>query len=491
MEYTRNTTISPEDAMRLGEDYFYGQNNKNINISEALKYFNIAAKQNNSNAEYMLGTIYFDGLSVSKNLEKAVSWFEKAVEHKHAKACLRLAMCYENGWGIASDHNQAIRLCKQALALGETEAGFVLSRIQKDFSNPIGKKAHSVGNSVDRNKNLTAEEALFLGKAYYFGENGKEIDYAQAIKYYNIAAKQNNAEAEYVLGTLYFDGIGVPKNFEKAASWFGKAASHKHAKAHLRLAQCYEKGLGVPQNRKQALHHYEQALALGEQEASFVIPRIKQEIEDLEHEKKVLEKKKEQERIRESTRLLQKSKLQKKEEDENGSSDVKTESPIQEPKMQEIKQDQNIDAEDENISAETMDLELYEGPFDDTPNLELFCSDFSVDFDSLYSSYESSYDSSYYVKEMAEEMRRQTELARQQAEEARRQTQIAQQQQREMQKQRLKEGAEERKRRLEEVRQKHLREIAIDSRCRSCSVIGCGMKFNRSNVNCAGYRPKR
>lgn len=325
MDHIKNNlaSISSEDAMKLGEDYYYGRNGKDISISEALKCFNIAAKQNNANAEYILGTLYFDGVSVSKSIEKAIYWFEKAALHNHSKACIRLAQCYENGLGVDQNRDRAVCLYEQAAELGETEANFILLRIKKGTSKPSDKKARNATASVNTNKGLSAEEAIMLGDEYYYGKNGKNIDFGQAIKFYNIAAKQNNADAEYILGTLYFDGICVSKNYEKAVYWFDRAASHKHAKAHFRIAQCYEKGLGVTQSHKEALEHYEQADVLGEHAASWVIPRIKEELEKFEHEQKVNAEKARKELMRVLSISKQESKLQKKEEENTVKKDIK------------------------------------------------------------------------------------------------------------------------------------------------------------------------
>ena len=108
---------------------------------------------------------------------------------------------------------------------------------------------------------------------------------------------------------------------------------------------------------------------------------------------------------------------------------------------------------------------------------------------SSYSSYSSYSSSSFYGQDNY--AKEQTEALRAQAEEARKQTEIAQQQLRDMQKQKLKAEEEERKRRAAEFHQKQVQDLAIVSRCSSCSVISCGMRFNKSNVNCAGYKPKR
>ena len=43
---------------------------------------------------------------------------------------------------------------------------------------------------------------------------------------------------------------------------------------------------------------------------------------------------------------------------------------------------------------------------------------------------------------------------------------------------------------MKEFQEKQARDRMIDTRCRSCKVVACGMRFKRSNVNCPNYRPK-
>lgn len=60
---------------------------------------------------------------------------------------------------------------------------------------------------------------------------------AQALKWYRLAAEQQDAPAQYALGTLYRDGQGVKKNTRLAREWLQRAAAQGHAPAKKALAQ--------------------------------------------------------------------------------------------------------------------------------------------------------------------------------------------------------------------------------------------------------------
>ena len=78
----------------------------------------------------------------------------------------------------------------------------------------------------------------------------------EALKRFNKAAEQGNADAQYKLGVCYENGKGVPQNMVEALKWFRKAAEQGNADALYELGVCYENGKGVPQNTEEAMKWY-------------------------------------------------------------------------------------------------------------------------------------------------------------------------------------------------------------------------------------------
>jgi len=83
------------------------------------------------------------------------------------------------------------------------------------------------------------EAQLDLGYTYLYGVNGTNIDYKQALTYYEMAAKQNNAVAYNNLGSLYFSGIGTDVDYPKAVHFFEEAAKLGSSDAAVNLAIIY------------------------------------------------------------------------------------------------------------------------------------------------------------------------------------------------------------------------------------------------------------
>ena len=77
------------------------------------------------------------------------------------------------------------------------------------------------------------------------------------------AARNGDANAQFVVATRYLNGENVTADFSKAAYWYGKAAASGSAPAQYRVATLFERGKGVTKDMKAALSWYERAGALG------------------------------------------------------------------------------------------------------------------------------------------------------------------------------------------------------------------------------------
>ena len=82
---------------------------------------------------------------------------------------------------------------------------------------------------------------------YYIGE-GVPQDYAEAVKWYRLAADQGEASAQSDLGFMYAYGTGVPQDYAEAVKWYRLAAAQGEADAQYNLGLMYCKGQGVPQD---------------------------------------------------------------------------------------------------------------------------------------------------------------------------------------------------------------------------------------------------
>ena len=86
----------------------------------------------------------------------------------------------------------------------------------------------------------------------YDSGQGVPQDYAEAVKWYRLAAEQGNAKAQYNLGVMHDKGQGVPEDYAEAVKWYRLAAEQGNAKAQYNFGAMYAKGQGLPQDYVQA-----------------------------------------------------------------------------------------------------------------------------------------------------------------------------------------------------------------------------------------------
>ena len=82
----------------------------------------------------------------------------------------------------------------------------------------------------------------------YQDGQGVTQDYAEAAKWFRLAAAQGDTTAQLNLGMMYVDGKSFTQNYAEAAKWFRLAAAQGNATAQYNLGRMYAIGQGVTQD---------------------------------------------------------------------------------------------------------------------------------------------------------------------------------------------------------------------------------------------------
>ena len=158
-------------------------------------------------AYFMLGVYYMAGIGVTKNVEQAVSCWQKGKDYPGAvqgTCYLQLAFGYQRGWGsLPVDHKKAVEMFKKGSDFGDADAPFYLSIY---YANGEGGLPKSDANAFYYTK-LSAqrgyvEAMLAMGNILEFEWFGQRRDMEQAIQWYIKAAKKHNSEAIIRLSEL-------------------------------------------------------------------------------------------------------------------------------------------------------------------------------------------------------------------------------------------------------------------------------------------------
>ena len=230
---------------------------------------------------YEEGYDYFYGISYPVNRTLAVKYFQEAEKLKNADALFFLSIHQQNNGNL----KEAAQAAKRSLELGNEAAKIILGKIQKD------EKLRKEGNTLELENEVTKikvgetqeYETLMkegfnalkkkvgsgdmhyvdsLGYAYEFGI-GTPFSIKEAMKYYEMAAKQNNTMGMTNLANLYLR----ENKLKKAKPLLLKAAEKEYGYAQYLLAMNFFDLYS--ENNKEALFWLERAASNDEPEALY------------------------------------------------------------------------------------------------------------------------------------------------------------------------------------------------------------------------------
>jgi hypothetical protein len=122
----------------------------------------------------------------------------------------------------------------------------------------------------DHNKLIDLPTALSIEPWLQNSDNSPPVKpakdnaaFMEEVQWFQQAAQQGHAEAQYTLAWMYAQGKGVPQDLRQAAKLFRRAALKGYAEAQYHLGRMYIQGIGVPQNFTQAAHWFVKAAMQG------------------------------------------------------------------------------------------------------------------------------------------------------------------------------------------------------------------------------------
>ena len=219
-------------------------------------------------------------------IEKAQEMRKKAEEAYRAS----LSVDLEDLEKTVSDLKEAENLMKTILRRDASDENFewfgkiYMQReiIQRKLQKPSGLKIN-LNVSKQRRVPEYAEQLKFsktlreadkgntetqfaAGYMYEYGK-GTEIDYGQAVKYYQMAARAEHRGAQHNLAVLCYTGHGVEKDLKQAYEWFRRAAQNGLGLSMTMLGTMCENGEYIRKNLKTALYWYQEAYKAGDKAA--------------------------------------------------------------------------------------------------------------------------------------------------------------------------------------------------------------------------------
>ena len=154
----------------------------------------------------------------------------QAAEQNYAKAQYVLGICYENGYGVEKNREEAREWYTKAAEQGNI---------------------YAQGN---------------LGWLLY-----EQEEYGEAFKWFSESGHEGYASSQYGMGECYYYGRGVGQNYEQAKLWYEKAAEQEHMGSLLQLGHIYYFGKCGEPDYVTAVTYYEKAAELGSAEGQHLL----------------------------------------------------------------------------------------------------------------------------------------------------------------------------------------------------------------------------
>lgn len=238
--------------------------------AEGLRLIQRAADAGSAEGQHRLALVFVNGdAGVPPNATRAVELFEKAAAQGHRRAQLNLGTLYFRGQGVQRDLIQARAWLEQAAMDGDVYATYALARAMAENAPPASadptRAADLFRRAAEKGHMLAA---LRYGMALAEGSGVKQD--LPAAQRWLVQAQQNGVpEAALALGDMAVrtpatrDKAANEKILQSAISWYQVAANAGVPSAQFKLANAYLAGSGVPRDPAQAQLWYSRAAQQG------------------------------------------------------------------------------------------------------------------------------------------------------------------------------------------------------------------------------------
>ena len=313
-----NKALAQQPSVGVGiAAYRAGEYKKALDILEA------PAMRGNAEAQFFMGQLREQGLSMPASRDRALFWYGQAAAQGHVAA--RAAL--EAMGGSDAHHNATDNLVKPlaGAALRPVTPGGAgtrgsnpalttgADRLQAmlDGTQPFGPaRARQWADALQpRAENGDADSAALLGQYYestlpgppdyaaavrwyrkavelkhplatnnlgalHYDGRGVLRDPAEALRLYRIAADAGYAVAQYNLGLMLGQGRGVDVDVPQMIEWIKKAAAQNYPRAQAQLARLYFEGAGVDKDLAEAVRLFRAAAEGGNANAQYWYGRL-------------------------------------------------------------------------------------------------------------------------------------------------------------------------------------------------------------------------
>lgn len=195
------------------------------------RFYKELAKEGNSAAMCNLGWMCENGYFFTVNLKKAVEWYLKSAEAGSTVGARNLAYMYKDGRGTERNYDEAFRWF---LIAAKKEDKSAIKQVIECYRQGLGVEQDNA-KVIEWYKKLidTGDKDAIISLGCFY--EGVMDDSESAIKYYRMAAEQDNSLGQYYLAEKYEHGEGVGEDIDTAIYWYRKSAMNGDEDAKKKL----------------------------------------------------------------------------------------------------------------------------------------------------------------------------------------------------------------------------------------------------------------
>ena len=269
----------------IGICYEYGYGVK-VDLKKAVDFYKASALDGEPYAQCNLGVLYHNGKGVQRDYSEARKWYLKSAELGHGRAMYCLGFMYEVGAGVTIDKKEALSWYEKAASNNYEDAKEKVASLKQAIEEEENKaqqaeKYFNIGCEAYVNEDFKKAEEYFkkaletgefssilyckinLAKLYIWPSDGATQDLRKGFDLCKDAAEGGIADAQYLLGFLYSMGWGTEIDYKEALKWYEKASAQGNVDAKYEAGYIYYTNLGGNFNLQKGRKYLQEASAAG------------------------------------------------------------------------------------------------------------------------------------------------------------------------------------------------------------------------------------
>ncbi|WP_444937869.1 hypothetical protein [Microbulbifer sp. JMSA002] len=220
----------------------------------ALKDIEAAALRWHLPAQLRMGLFNSRGKIVRTDHDRAYGWYALCAKVNNLDCVTNLGYASALGVGVKQDYQRAAKIYQYAASQGSTRASYNLGLLYKNGQG-VGQDLQQAKTYLTQAAEAGSVDAMNALGLLYLSQDTDQLNYAEALAWFERASKHNSKYGFYNQGRMYEKGLGVAANSERALSHYRSASELGHTGASLKLAKAYSAGEITNYDLKMALHY--------------------------------------------------------------------------------------------------------------------------------------------------------------------------------------------------------------------------------------------